>query len=73
MAAIACLCRGRHYLVLDHRSDTFRPGHQEASGGYYLHTLGALGGRDCRDKGKALSAYENAPETGNIHVWFDVG
>ena len=59
--------------MLDHWSDTFWPGHREASGDYYLHVLGAFGGRDCRVKGTALLAYENAPGTGNIHVWFDVG
>lgn len=59
--------------MLDHWGDTFRPGHWEASGGHYLQMLGALGGRDCRAKGTALLAYENAPGTGNIHAWFDVG
>jgi hypothetical protein len=33
--------------------------------------LGALGGAACRAKGEALSAYENARGTGNIHMWFD--
>ena len=33
--------------------------------------IGAMGGADCRARGEALSAYENARGTGNIHVWFD--
>ncbi|MFM9039845.1 MAG: hypothetical protein ACKOQV_08015, partial [Betaproteobacteria bacterium] len=43
----------------------------EAFGAHYLQMLGALGGAACRAKGEALSAYENARGTGNIHMWFD--
>ena len=32
---------------------------------------GAMGGAACHAKGEALSAYENARGTGNIHMWFD--
>ena len=42
-----------------------------AFGAHYLQMLGAMGGADCRAKGVALSAYENARGTGNVHMWFD--
>jgi hypothetical protein len=34
--------------------------------------IGALGGEKCVAKGVALSEYENAHGTGNIHIWFEV-
>jgi len=70
--AIALLAEGRHDRILDLWPEKFRPAHWEASGGHYLQMLGAMGGRDCRARGTALSAYENARGTGNIHIWFDV-
>ena len=33
---------------------------------------GALGGRSWRAAGTAMSEYENARGTGNIHIWFDL-
>jgi len=33
--------------------------------------LGAMGGADCGAKGEALSDYENARGTGNVHMWFN--
>ena len=33
--------------------------------------IGALGGAECRTPGVALSEYENARGTGNIHIWFE--
>ena len=44
----------------------------EAWGAHYLQMIGAIGGSDCTAKGTALSEYENAHGTGNIHIWFDV-
>ena len=70
--AIVLLCQGRHDLVLEQWPAKFRPAHWEASGGHYLQMFGAEGGKDCRAEGAALSAYENARGTGNIHVWFDL-
>jgi 3,4-dihydroxyphenylacetate 2,3-dioxygenase len=69
--ALALMAEGRHDEVLDQWDAKFRPTYWEASGAHYLQMLGALGGRACRAKGSALSAYENARGTGNIHVWFE--
>ena len=44
----------------------------EAFGAHYLQMVGAMGGAECRAKGEALSEYENARGTGNIHMWFNV-
>ncbi len=41
--------------------------------GHYLMMSGALGGRDCRARGRMMSNYGNAAGTGQAHVWFDVG
>ena len=68
--AIACMLEGRHDRILDDWDSTYRKVYWEAAGAHYLQMLGALGGRDCRAKGEALSEYENARGTGNIHVWF---
>lgn len=62
---------GMHAAVLELYPEyrRFRP---EGFFGHYLMLAGALGGRDCRAPGRALSEYENAVGTGQIHVWFDV-
>jgi len=44
----------------------------EGFGGHYLQMLGALGGPSVRATGRAMSEYESALGTGNIHVWFDL-
>ena len=36
-----------------------------------LQMIGAMGGAECRTPGVALSEYENARGTGNIHIWFE--
>lgn len=69
--AIALLEAGRHDQILDRWNDEYRRLPWEAFGAHYLQMLGAMGGADCRAKGEALSAYENARGTGNIHMWFD--
>jgi 3,4-dihydroxyphenylacetate 2,3-dioxygenase len=69
--ALALMAEGRHDQLLDQWDAKFRPTYWEASGAHYLQMLGAIGGRECRAKGSALSAYENARGTGNIHVWFE--
>ena len=69
--AIALMEQGRHDMVLDRWQDEYRKMPWEAFGAHYLQMLGAMGGADCRAKGVALSAYENARGTGNVHMWFD--
>ena len=70
-AAIALMAQGRHDTVLERWDDDYRKKPWEAFGAHYLQMLGAMGGAACRAKGEALSAYENARGTGNIHIWFD--
>jgi len=69
--AIAMLEAGRHDQVLESWEAKFRKLPWEGFGAHYLQMIGALGGGACRSKGEALSDYENARGTGNIHVWFD--
>ncbi len=69
--AIALMQQGRHDQILARWDEEYRRKPWEAFGAHYLQMLGAMGGADCRARGEALSAYENARGTGNIHVWFD--
>lgn len=69
--AIELMRQGRHDLILERWNDEYRKLPWEAFGAHYLQMLGALGGAKCRSRGQALSDYENARGTGNIHVWFD--
>jgi 3,4-dihydroxyphenylacetate 2,3-dioxygenase len=69
--AIERMAMGRHDEILAHWDEDYRQRPWEAFGAHYLQMLGALGGAACRAKGEALSAYENARGTGNIHMWFD--
>lgn len=70
-AAIELFAEGRHDLILERWDSEYRKLPWEAFGAHYLQMVGAMGGRDCRAKGEALSAYENARGTGNVHIWFD--
>jgi 3,4-dihydroxyphenylacetate 2,3-dioxygenase len=70
-AAIALMEQGRHDEILARWDEDYRHKPWEAFGAHYLQMVGALGGAACRTKGQALSAYENARGTGNIHMWFD--
>ena len=70
-AAITLMAHGRHDAILARWDEDYRHKPWEAFGAHYLQMLGALGGAACRSKGQALSAYENARGTGNIHMWFD--
>lgn len=70
--AMALFAQGRHVDVLDQWDAKFRPLPWEGFGGHYLQMVGALGARECTAKGTALSDYENARGTGNVHMWFDV-
>ncbi len=69
--AIEFMTQGRHDQILARWDEDYRLKPWEAFGAHYLQMLGALGGAQCRAKGQALSAYENARGTGNIHIWFD--
>ena len=70
--AIALMAEGRHDTILERWDAEYRKLPWEAFGAHYLQMIGAMGGASCRAKGTALSDYENARGTGNIHVWFDV-
>ncbi len=69
--AIELMKQGRHDQILERWNDDYRLKPWEAFGAHYLQMVGAMGGAACRAKGEALSAYENARGTGNIHIWFD--
>lgn len=69
--AIALLRDGRHDTILERWDSDYRKLPWEAFGAHYLQMVGAMGGAACRAKGVALSEYENARGTGNIHLWFD--
>jgi 3,4-dihydroxyphenylacetate 2,3-dioxygenase len=70
--AMALFEQGRHADIIDQWDAKFRPLPWEGFGGHYLQMVGALGARECIAKGTALSDYENARGTGNVHMWFDV-
>jgi 3,4-dihydroxyphenylacetate 2,3-dioxygenase len=70
--AIELFKQGRHDTILERWQDEYRKLPWEAFGAHYLQMLGAMGGAACRAEGTALSDYENARGTGNIHIWFDV-
>lgn len=70
--AIAMFEAGRHDRVLEAWETKFRKLPWEAFGAHYLQMVGALGGAECRARGRPMSAYENARGTGNAHVWFEV-
>lgn len=70
-AAIALMGEGRHDEILARWNDEYRRLPWEAFGAHYLQMLGAMGGAECRARGEAVSDYENARGTGNIHIWFD--
>ena len=69
-AAIALMAEGRHDTILARWDEEYRRLPWEAFGAHYLQMIGAMGGAACRARGEALSDYENARGTGNIHVWF---
>lgn len=69
--AIALFEQGRHAEVLERWDGEYRKLPWEAFGAHYLQMVGAMGGADCTARGEALSAYENARGTGNIHIWFE--
>ena len=61
---------GNHAKVLDTMDDYYQ--HKpEGRFGHYLMMVAALGGRDCKAKGRLFSDYENSVGTSQVHVWFD--
>ena len=64
--------QGRHDVILERFPAEYARIPWEGFGGHYLQMIGALGGAACRARGEALSEYENARGTGNIHIWFDL-
>jgi 3,4-dihydroxyphenylacetate 2,3-dioxygenase len=62
---------GDHASVID-RYPELRKAAYEGLGGHYLQLVGAVGGREFKGRGTAMSDYENALGTANIHIWFDV-
>ena len=60
----------------DHRSvfegmDEFNKYAPEGKFGHYLIMAEAIGGVNCRAKGRQFGDYENATGTGQVHLWFD--
>jgi aromatic ring-opening dioxygenase catalytic subunit (LigB family) len=70
--AIALLQAGQHAQILQDWDERYRKLPWEGFGGHYLQMVGAMGGAACTARGTALSDYENARGTGNIHMWFDL-
>jgi 3,4-dihydroxyphenylacetate 2,3-dioxygenase len=61
---------GDHAQVLDTMDDYYR--HKpEGRFGHYLMMVAAIGGRDCRARGRLFSDYENSVGTSQVHIWFD--
>jgi 3,4-dihydroxyphenylacetate 2,3-dioxygenase len=69
--AIELLCQGSHSTVIERWDSDYRKLPWEAFGAHYLQMIGAMGGSKCASKSTALSDYETARGTGNIHIWFD--
>lgn len=61
---------GDHASVIDTMDDyyQYKP---EGRFGHYLMMVAALGGRDCKARGRLFSNYENSVGTSQVHVWFD--
>ncbi|MEL7028158.1 MAG: 3,4-dihydroxyphenylacetate 2,3-dioxygenase [Pseudomonadota bacterium] len=62
--------RGDHASVIDTMDDFYRY-KPEGRFGHYLMMAAAIGGRDCKAKGRRFSDYENSIGTSQVHVWFD--
>lgn len=69
--AMQLLAEGRHDVILERFPTVYRKIPWEGWGGHYLQMVGAMGGAACRSRGEAVSEYENARGTGNVHMWFD--
>lgn len=62
--------RGDHASVID-TMDEFYKYRPEGRFGHYLMMCAAIGGRDCKARGRLFSDYENSMGTSQVHVWFD--
>jgi len=61
---------GDHASVLSTMEEYYQ--HKpEGRFGHYLMMVGALGGENCKAKGRQFSDYENSVGTSQVHVWFD--
>tara|TARA_B110001452_G_scaffold262146_1_gene261792 strand:+ start:17655 stop:18563 length:909 start_codon:yes stop_codon:yes gene_type:complete len=61
---------GDHASVLATMDDYYQ--HKpEGRFGHYLMMVAALGGAECKAKGRQFSDYENSVGTSQVHVWFD--
>ena len=61
---------GNHAAVLDTMDEYLR--HKpEGRFGHYLMMVAALGGHQCKAKGRLFSDYENSVGTSQVHIWFD--
>ena len=61
---------GNHARVLD-TMDEYYQHKPEGRFGHYLMMVAALGGHDCKARGRLFSDYENSVGTSQVHVWFD--
>ncbi|UTW60214.1 hypothetical protein KFE96_07835 [Kordiimonas sp. SCSIO 12603] len=61
---------GNHAAVID-GMPAYYPHKPEGAFGHYLMMAAAIGGRDCKAKGRQFSDYENSVGTSQVHVWFD--
>lgn len=67
---LAWFREGDHGSVI-RTMDSYRKHKPEGGFAHYLMMVGALGGEQCRAKGRQFSDYENAVGTSQVHVWFD--
>lgn len=70
MERIDWFYEGNHASVID-TMDEYYQYKPEGRFGHYLMMAAALGGRDCKAKGRLFSDYENSVGTSQVHVWFD--
>lgn len=62
--------QGNHADVID-TMEGYMQYKPEGRFGHYLMMVAAVGGRQCRAKGRLFSDYENSIGTSQVHVWFD--
>tara|TARA_R110002094_G_scaffold219762_1_gene191906 strand:+ start:12378 stop:13277 length:900 start_codon:yes stop_codon:yes gene_type:complete len=61
---------GDHASVINNM-DNYYQHKPEARFAHYLMMASAIGGHDCKAKGRLFSEYENSVGTSQVHVWFD--
>ena len=55
----------------EYKMDEYNKYAPEGKFGHYIIMAEAIGGVDCRAKGRQFGDYENATGTGQVHLWFD--